>query len=1102
MFNFRNILLFNRDQTKDTRGIKHFLNSYEGIYFSLSKKFINVFVDKIHYIDPVNLSSITINTDFIVIDYCFNETHKNLLVLGKAKNVLLCSIYNIRDERYILVKKVQISKNIQNSTKTLISKCLSYIITLEKKKVSFYLFNNDYYIVGTEFIEVEEDLFENMYLCKDNILVIIKKNAIDIYKLIINSSSISYTHIQEINLSITINDNDQNNQDEVPNDTKNFEEPLISAYNEQLNVLYICDNSVSTLYIIDLTNRSLEFVLLENKVVNLFTVKFYLIILNEINKKLCLNIYIIYEDIKLLAYNTTINYLITNVAFFNNLIFLIIDQQVNNPDVKVDKLYFYEQLVMKWNGKDSVENIQNIKRGSKDHIINNSYEETGENILHDDIDILQIYNDNVNNNNNEHTSIDRNSLKGIGNNNNNTIKYENDKNYDIFLEKKTDKIKHENNNNNIESKQLSIVDPFKLNKFSTTYRNKIKLILKEKNVNEIVNIFKKKKLFLWLIKYSNLNKNYHHSINFPHIHKIYADFLFEKEQYERAMDHYINTIEFLETATVIQKYLNLDLYEYLSIYLEKLHDLNIFNDEHTMILLSCYKRQYKKKKIISFIKNNKNKINLNKAYKFLLNIGYYNVVLNFSKKNKDHLTYTSILIDKYENYQKCLKYIFKLDIQNICILLFKYGYKFIKYFPDLTISLLKKIIKKYDLNLTIFIPLFLDNNNFLFNFILKFLDKNEKNNLLMQKSETHNSKTNTNKESKQHHEGYTKDNLESDERNKMNNADRMHNKKIEFDIFNDEYDYVLFITVMQILLQKFKQKENNSILTYNIDKLIKNNDKNITYLSVILLSIYNYNKGLLYISNKMNKYDISFLFYTNKIINKFKSEYNQQLKLLKQNELDQNLNVFQELESKFNKNVFNSCLHLLKLNDCAYYNYIFYYLSILNDDQLLIKFIKIMQKKYSLSILNFISILQKYNKNYNCIKKILLTYINEMDQDINDKCMQILTDKKELYKLNKKKYSYKYNFRIIDNTYCYICKDVLSLPVVHFMCNHSYHYYCLNETETCILCRNKDNEKKLLKDKAKNAVTNFDEFFKFLQGSNDKFAFISNYLSYDSISTK
>ncbi|CDU18723.1 uncharacterized protein PY17X_1102900 [Plasmodium yoelii] len=1097
MFNFRNLFLFNKDQTKDTRGIKHFLNSYEGTYFSLSKKFINVFVDKIHYIDPVNLSSITINTDFIVIDFCFNENHKSLLVLGKTKNVLLCSAYQIRDERFVLVKKNQISKNIQNVTKTLISKCLSYIITLEKNKISFYLFNNDYYIIGTDSIEIKEDLFENIYLCKDNIFVIIKKNAIDIYKLVINNSSISYIYIQEINLSpITINDSDQNNQNEITNDIKNFEESLISAYNEQINVLYICNNSINILYIIDLNNRSLEFVLLENKVVNLFTVKFYLIILNEINKKLCLNIYIIYEDIKLLAYNTTINYLITNVAFFNNLIFLIIDQQVNNPEVKVDKLYFYEQLAMKWNGKDSVENI---KSGSKDYIINDSYHEIGDSILHDDIDILKIYNDNVNN---EHINLDKNILKGNGNNNTNAIKYENDRNYDIFLEKKVDKIKNENNNNNMEYKQLSFVKPFKLNKFSTNSRNKIKLILKEKNINEIVNIFKKKKLFLWLIKYSNLNKNYHHDINFPYIHKIYADFLFEKEQYEKAMNHYINTIEFLETATVIQKYLNLDLYEYLSIYLEKLHDLNIFNDEHTMILLSCYKREYKKKKIISFIKNNKNKINLNKAYKFLLNIGYYNVVLKFSKKNKDHLTYTSILIDKYENYQKCLKYIFKLDIQNICILLFKYGYKFIKYFPDLTISLLKKIIKKYDLNLTIFIPLFLDNNNFLFNFILKFLDKKEKNDLLIQKYQTNNSKTNKNNESNQHHEGHTKDNLENEEKKQINNSDRIHNKKIEFDIFNDEYDYVLFITVMQILLQKFKQKENNSILTYNIDKLIKNNDKNITYLSVILLSIYNYNKGLLYVSNKMNKYDISFLFYTNKIINKFKSEYNQQLKLLKQNELDININIFQVLENKFNKNIFNSCLHLLKLNDYAYYNYIFYYLSILNDDKLFIKLIKIIQKKYSLSILNFISILQKYNKNYNCIKKILLTYINEMDQDINDKYEQILADKKELYKLNKKKYSYKYNFRIIDNTYCYICKETLSLPVIHFMCNHSYHYYCLNDTQTCILCRNKDNEKKLLKEKAKNAVTNFDEFFKFLQGSNDKFAFISNYLSYDTISTK
>ncbi|CRH00649.1 vacuolar protein sorting-associated protein 11, putative [Plasmodium relictum] len=1049
MFNFRRLPLFDEDQTKDTGEIKNFLNSYEGIRFCSFNKFMNVFLDKLLFIDPLNLIVTTISTNTFIVDFCFNDKINNIIILGKNKNALICSIYSIKEYNFILLKKIYLSKNCKNIKKTLISSSLDYIITLENNKITFYFISNDHSINKSELIE-DEEIIENVFLCKDDNLVILKKNCANIYKLIKKNLCIGYKFSESINLNF-YNNNDLS-----------LNESILSIYNEEINILYICYNYLKVLCALNLNNRKYECILLDNKITDLFCVKFYLILLTELNQKFYINIYIIYEDMKLIVFNTSFNYLITNIIFFNNLLFFTIDDGIHKSEIKIDKYYFYEQLKNNCTSKEDDEVFRHNKSDSLSDIFIESEKTKKENF-----DLLKIYNENINKGSiRNNTNVNR---KGVI-----------------------------NEENNVEEKKVYADKFFKLNnKFFKNPKNKIKIVLKEKNINEIINIFKKKKLFHWLIKYSELNKNYHVT-NFGYVYKIYADFLFEKEQYEKSMYQYIKTIGFLETSYVIHKYLNLDLYEYLSVYLEKLHETHLFNDEHTMMLLSCYKKECKKKKMIYFIKNNKNKINLNKTYKFLLNSGYYNVVLKFSKKNKDHLTYISILIDKFENYEKSLKYIFKLDVENICILLFRYGYKFIKYFPELTIYLLKKIIKKYNLNLTIFIPLFLDNIDFLFIFILKFLDKKKDEIMLDTNNDVDKSSLYDKKKVKKSH---FINNI-SDKENSINIINR---KKLEFDIFNGDYDYILFVTVMQILLQKYKKNEENTILTFNIDKLIKNKDKNIKFLSLLLLSIYNYNKGLLNICKKINKYDISFLFSINKVINKIKIKCNRKVLLTKNININdyqlEDKDSYKLMNKQFHTHIFKTCMEHFKLN-YSFYNYIFYYLSLLNDDKFLIKFIKIINKKSALLLLNLILILQKYNKSYICIKKMLISYLNEINQDINSKYIEILKDKKELYKIKKQKLRNKYNFHLIENTYCSVCKEVLSTPIIHFLCNHSYHYYCLNNDKVCLLCYNKDNEKRLLKEKAKNAINNFDEFFKYLQGSTNKYSFISNYLSYGVIPNK
>ncbi|SPJ08868.1 vacuolar protein sorting-associated protein 11, putative [Plasmodium sp. DRC-Itaito] len=1260
MFNFRNLPLFDKDNSKDTDDIKKFLNTYEGIYFSSSNKFINVFLDKILIIDPSSLNVITINTDLYVVDFVFNDKNKNLIVLGKGKNSLICSVYNIRECNFTLLKKIQLSKNINNIKKTLIAKCNEYIITLENKKITFYFLNKDYSINQSELIEDGKEFIENIYLSKNHILLVIKKSYVYIYQLDIKNSLISYTHIDSFNLNLfylrestnnkkkhinkindisnndtkklnnekktssnnithnnnnDISNNNNNNininrlNDNINNNTlQNNDEPLLSIYNEDLNILYICQNMYKVLFVLNLNNLCFEFILLENKIMNLFSCKFYLILLKEVNKKYFLHIYIIYEDMKLLVSTLLLNEPISNVIFFNNLFFLLIEEQICKPEIKVDKFYFYEQLKLKLHSKLDGDTLKILKKDNVTNI-NMCKQEEKKYKLQNEQNNVEIYN-----NNNFVDSINNAIYNNELDHNNyisNDFFFKEDINTDMKKElyntnhtkdninhdtlKKTEKQTNENDTTmnlskderNNDTNKFFNENIFTLNKFFKNYRNQIKIILKERNINEIINMFKKKKLFQWLIKYANLNKNYQ-IININFIHKIYADFLFEKEQYENAIYEYIQTINYLESSYVIHKYLNLDLYEYLTIYLEKLHVYHHFNDEHTMMLLSCYKKQCKKKKMISFIKKNKDKINLNKTYKFLLNAGYYNIVLNLSKKYKDHFTYVSILIEKYENYEKSLKYIFKLDVENICILLFKYGYKFIKYYPQLTIYLLKKIIKKYNINLTIFIPLFLDNIDFLFMFIVKFLDKNVNINKInhIQEKQKHNysiiyhNNDESNCVTKQKNKinsfhVYEKDNnhnhIHSDSNSNGNNnsshnssnennsqesatpVNLINKTNLHLDIFNGEYDYILFVTVIQILLQKYKksvQEENqtnkqtnnqtnkqtnkqtnnqtnkqtnnqtnkinypdetneqNNILIFNIDKLIQSSkDKNINFLSVLLLSIYNYNKGLIYTSTQMNKYDISLLFSIHKFINntkgKIKKIHNdehmiyEQLSKHKPNEQTiQMNNKYKLLNKNFQKIIYNICINHLKLNGSISYNYIFYYLSMLNDEKYLIKFIKKIRQDMNLSIFNLIQILKKYNKSYNCIQNMVVAYMNHMNKNINDKCIEIEKDKKQLKKIKKKQLKNKYNFYLIDNAYCSICKEILSVPMIHFLCKHSYHSYCLKDNNVCILCHNKDKEKKLLKEKAINSIQNFDEFFKYLQGSTDKFSYISNYLSY------
>ena len=95
------------------------------------------------------------------------------------------------------------------------------------------------------------------------------------------------------------------------------------------------------------------------------------------------------------------------------------------------------------------------------------------------------------------------------------------------------------------------------------------------------------------------------------IRLMYADYLYIKKEYEKAIEQYVHTINFLDPNIVIQKYFTDELLDFLITYLEALRLNEEFKtkldkdeiDHYTELLISCYIKQKKITKLEEFVKN-------------------------------------------------------------------------------------------------------------------------------------------------------------------------------------------------------------------------------------------------------------------------------------------------------------------------------------------------------------------------------------------------------------------------------------------------------------------------------------------------------------------
>ncbi|ORX99032.1 hypothetical protein BCR34DRAFT_576819 [Clohesyomyces aquaticus] len=154
----------------------------------------------------------------------------------------------------------------------------------------------------------------------------------------------------------------------------------------------------------------------------------------------------------------------------------------------------------------------------------------------------------------------------------------------------------------------------------------------------------------------------------------FGDFLYQKGDYDTAMQQYLKAIDNTEPSQVIRKFLDTQRIHNLIEYLEELHDHHKATSDHTTLLLNCYAKLKDVDKLEEFIKSPGDlKFDLDTAISMCRQGGYYDQAAYLARKHGEHELVVDILIEDSRRYAEALAYIWRLEPEVAYFNLMKYA---------------------------------------------------------------------------------------------------------------------------------------------------------------------------------------------------------------------------------------------------------------------------------------------------------------------------------------------------------------------------------------------------------------------------------------------
>ena len=171
------------------------------------------------------------------------------------------------------------------------------------------------------------------------------------------------------------------------------------------------------------------------------------------------------------------------------------------------------------------------------------------------------------------------------------------------------------------------------------------------------------------------------------IYKRYGDHLLRKGDFKGAIEQYKRTIGSgsVEPSFVIRQFLDAQRIKYLTEYLEELHKekYKIANKNHTTLLLNCYTKLHDGQKLKEFITNRNNSFDASNAIKVCRQAGYFDEATMLAEQYHQPEDYVKIQLENLNDPETAIRFIRELPVDEAEAILKAHGKTFIFRLPSL-----------------------------------------------------------------------------------------------------------------------------------------------------------------------------------------------------------------------------------------------------------------------------------------------------------------------------------------------------------------------------------------------------------------------------------
>ncbi|KAK6495487.1 hypothetical protein TWF481_003503 [Arthrobotrys musiformis] len=211
--------------------------------------------------------------------------------------------------------------------------------------------------------------------------------------------------------------------------------------------------------------------------------------------------------------------------------------------------------------------------------------------------------------------------------------------------------------------------------------------LKERALSDRLHLLYQRDLYPTALKLGQKSKITHTEVN--QINCRYADFLFSKGDYDNAMYQYIQAIEGTQPSQVIRKFLDIQRIPNLIQYLEELHRHSEYvTTEHTTLLLNCYAKLKDVDKLENFIRSDRGqRFDLNTVISLCRQAGYFGQAAFLARQNSENDIVMDIFMEDMRKFQDGMGFLMTMEPDSMHRNLLKWGRTLLDEMPFETTSL-------------------------------------------------------------------------------------------------------------------------------------------------------------------------------------------------------------------------------------------------------------------------------------------------------------------------------------------------------------------------------------------------------------------------------